>query len=285
MKKLIITLSLILITVYAGLSILGSGGEYAAEKLYYRAMKVNRKIAANPDVVPPKLLDYVEKDLKKLLEKYPKAEIAKSADIILAEFYIFSKRYDEALSKLDAIIKANDGIPIMLSTAHFMKEHVYEKRDKWPSALKEYEMVRDDYVDTELGIQMPLYIAKYYSDKGKEAEAAQAYNAAVLFYEKLEKNNGKKLIGYIASKLLLQTYINSGNYEQAGRKLEEDLGKYKNMMALTQLLPQVENIFVKELKRPEKAIEVYESIKEGTYDDRLKTFLDRKIDLLKKDKK
>jgi len=84
---------------------------------------------------------------------------------------------------------------------------------------------------------------------------------------------------------LAQTYINSGNYEQAGKTLENALGKYKNMTALTQLLPQIENIFVKELNRPEKAIEVYESIKEGTYDDRLKTFLDKKIDLLKKNSK
>lgn len=284
MKKIIAILGLILIVAYVGLSILGSGGEYDAEKLYYRAMKVNRKIAANPDVVPPKLLDYVETELKSLLEKYPKAEIAKSADIILAEVYIFSKRYEDALSKLDSIIETHGNIPVILSTAHFMKGHVYEKQDKWPSALKEYGLVRDDYADTELGIQIPLYIAKYYSDKGREAEAGQAYNDAVLFYEKIEKDNGKKPLGYIASKLSLQTYINSGNYEEAGKKLEEALNKYKNMTALTQLLPQVENIFVKELKRPEKAIEIYENIKESTYDDRLKRYLDKKIDLLKKDK-
>ena len=285
MKKLILILSLILVTVYAGLSILGSGGEYAAEKLYYRAMKVSKKIAANPDVVPPKLINYVEVDLKKLLSKYPNAEIAKSADIILAELYIFSKRYDEALKKLNSIIKAHGDIPLILSTAHFMKGHIYDKQDKWANALKEYEIVRDDYPDTELGIQMPLYIAKCYSDKGKEAEAEQAYRAAALSYEKMERDNGKKFLGYTASKLLLQTYINSGNYEQAGKTLENALGKYKNMTALTQLLPQIENVFVTELKRPEKAIEVYESIKEGTYDDRLKTFLDKKIDLLKKNSK
>ncbi|MFH0764069.1 MAG: hypothetical protein V1927_03620 [Candidatus Omnitrophota bacterium] len=280
MKKLIAIFIIILVTLYAVLSILGSGGEYNAEKLYYRAMKVNKKIAANPDVVPPKLLGYVENDLKTLLEKYPRTEIAKTANITLAEFYIFNKRYDDALSKIDSIIKANNKNPIILSTAYFLKGRAYEKQDKWASALKEYEIVRDDYIDTELGIQMPLYIAKHYSDKGKEANAAQAYNDAALFYEKLEKNNSKKLLGYIASKLLLQTYINSGNYEQAGKTLEETLNRYKSMMVLTQLLPLVENIFVKELKRPEKAIEIYENIKEGTYDDRLKRFLDKKIEKL-----
>ena len=95
MKKAVITLIFILITVYVALSVLGSGGEYAAEKLFYRAMKMNGKIMANPDVVPPKQAEYIENNLKKLLAKYPKTEVAKTADITLVEFYIFNKKYDE----------------------------------------------------------------------------------------------------------------------------------------------------------------------------------------------
>ena len=69
MKKTIITLIVILVAVYAVLSLLSIGDEYFAEKLLYRASKINEKIVTNPDVVPPKMLSIVEGTLKKIIER------------------------------------------------------------------------------------------------------------------------------------------------------------------------------------------------------------------------
>ena len=181
MKKIIWVMVLILVVVYAALATLGAGGEYAAEKLLYRAAKMNEKIAANPDVVPPKLIDSIENDIKKLLQKYPDTEAAKAANIKLAEFYIAHKKYDQALAHADKIIKKYEKNPGIVSMAHFLKGIAYEKQDKWPSALKEYHLVRDNYKDTQLGMQMPIYIANYYSQKGREAQAEEAYGEAARF--------------------------------------------------------------------------------------------------------
>lgn len=284
MKKIIIVLILVIAALYILLSAATSGDEYAAEKLFYRAVKMNGRISSNPDVAPPRLLEYVESNLKTLLAKYPEAGIARTAGITLAEFYIVNKRYEDALSKLDLIIKAYDKDPIMLSAAYFLKGRAYEKQDKWPAALKEYEKLRDGYASTKLGIQMPLYIAKYYADKGRDADAKQAYDDAVVFYKKLEKENSGKALGYVSSMLLSQAYMSTENYEEAGRVVEETIYKYKSATTLLQLLPQVENIIAKKLKRPEKAIEIYKNIKVNTKDEKLIKFLDKKINLLEKGK-
>jgi tetratricopeptide (TPR) repeat protein len=277
MKKTIYILISILVVVYIALSVLGSGGEYAAEKIFYRAMKMSARITANPDVVPPKLLEYVESNFKNILEKYPKTEAARAANITLAEFYIYNKRYGDALSRLDLIIKANSKMPGVLSTAHFLKGRAYEKQNKWPNALKEYNIVRDDYTDTELGIKMPLYVARHYTDKGMDADARQAYGEAALFYKKLERDNNKSMLGYVASVLLIQAYMGAENYEESGTALEETIDKYGNGTTLAQLLPQVENIFVNKLKQPERAIKIYKDVMEKTKNGRLKKVLEEKI--------
>lgn len=280
MKKIIIILIAILAGLYIALSIAGSDKEYAAEKLFYQAMKMSERIAANPDVAPPKLLDDVENNLKKLLRKYPDTEVAKTADIKMAEFYIANKKYDAALKQSDIVIKKYEKNHGMLSMAYFLKGLAYEKQDKWPDALKEYHVVRDKYHDTQLGMQIPIYIASSYSQKGREAQAQEAYGDAARFYENIRKENSGKALGYMASLFLIQTYIKSDNYESAGRVVEETLDKYYSQMALAQLLPLIEHIIVTKLNRPEKAVEIYKTTIEKSKDEKLKKVLQKRIDEL-----
>ena len=282
MKKIIIILISILAALYVILSVAGSGGEYAAEKLFYHAMKMDSEITANPDVVPPKLIESIENDIKRLLKKYPDTEVAKAANIKLVEFYVAYKKYDQALAHADEIIKKYKKNPGILSMAYFLKGVVYEKQDKWQSALKEYHVVRDRYRNTRAGMQMPIYIANYYSQKGREAQAEEAYGEAARFYENIEKENSGKALGYMASLFLIQTYVKAGNFENAARVVEETLDKYYSQMALVQLLPLVENIVVTKLKNPEKAVEIYKAIAAKSKDEKLKKVLQKRIGELNK---
>lgn len=280
MKKIILILLLILAGLAITLSMLGSRGEYAAEKLYYSAMKTINKLDVNPDVVPPKLIDAVASKMKKILQKYPDTDIAKTTYIKLAEFYIGYKKYDQALVLLNEMIKKYNKNTGILSMSHFLKGLVHEKQNKWSQALDEYQIVRDDYRDTKLGMEIPLYIANYYSKKGADAAASQAYNDAALFYKKLEKENNGKMLGYISSVLLIQTYFNAGDYEQAGNVLGDTFDKYKSVATLNQLLPQVEIIYVNKLKQPEKAVEIYKNIQKNYPNDKLKKILQKRIEEL-----
>jgi len=282
MKKIILTLIIILIAVYAAFSLLGIGGEYAAEKLFYRAMKANEKIVINPDVAPPKLLASVENNLQKILKKYPDSNTAKGARMALSEFYLYRKKYDEAFSILNAVIDTEDVKTeskdiAMLSKAHFYKGIIYEQQNQWGNALKEYTILRDEYTATALGLQIPLYIGRYYKEKGETAEADKAYNEAARFYEELERNNRGKVLGYAASTLLGQTYMTLEQYEQAGKVVEDTINNYPADQTFAQQLPLAESIFVKMLKRPEKAVEIYKYVQEKTNNKELKEILKKKI--------
>lgn len=280
MKKIIITLILILTAVSILLSVLGSGGEFAAEKLFYRAMKTNSKIVANPDIAPPLLLGRVENNLKTLIAEYPGANITRIANIALVEFYTAHKRYDKALDVINSIMKAYNSDEIIMTTVYFMKGVIHEKQNDWPGALKEFEILRDKYPYSQLGIQIPIYIAKYYDSKGQDQEARSAYNEARAFYGNIEKDHSGKRTGFAASTLLFQTYMNTRNYEEAGKVLEDTINTYMGQPAVLQLLPQVENVFVTKLNDPQRAVEIYKNISGKIRDGKLKKALQKKIDEL-----
>ncbi len=283
MKRIVFILIIILLIVYISFSLLSRGldKEYAAEKLFYRAAKAIEKIMINPDVVPPKMAASVERDLQRILDEYPETKIAKVAQMSLAEFYITDKKYNKATSALGAIIDKYSQDAAILSRAHFLKGNVYEKQNQWNKALKEYTILKNKYKDTTFGLQIPLYIGSYYAKKGKDIEADTAYNEAVIFYEKIKSENKGKPLGYMASTLLAQAYMNLKKYEEAGKAIEETINDYPSALTYTQHIPGVELIFVKQLNRPQKAIEIYNSIKEKTNDDKLKEFLQRKIESFK----
>lgn len=277
MRKTVLILIITLLAVYGTLSIVSSNDDYAAERLFFKATKINRKIIANPDVVPPVMLTSVENTLKKILDKYPKSKIVKAAHLGLAEFYFKNKKYDRTLSTADEIIDTYGQDKTILSKAYFLKGATYERQNLWEEALKEYIILRDKFTETPLGLGVPLYIGDYYTGKERYAKADGAYNEASLFYKRIERENRGEAFGYTAANLLFQTYVRMQKYEQAGEVVEDTVNNYPKLLVFTQQLPKIELIFIKTLNKPEKAIEIYNNIKEKTDESGLIKFIDEKI--------
>ncbi|MFA6320575.1 MAG: tetratricopeptide repeat protein [Candidatus Omnitrophota bacterium] len=281
MKKIIVALTVILIAVYATLAFLGSGGEYASEKLLYKIMKGASAISLNPDAAPPAQLAAVERDLKTLISKYPGTRSAKIAHIALMEFYVANKKYSEAAAFAATIEKTYAADAELLSTAQFLLGTAYEKQGSWSKALAEFKILEEKYPHTQLGMQIPIYIGKYYEAKGKDAEARSAYKEAVNFYSNMEKEYSNKVLGYTASVLLIQSYLNMNDYEAAGNMVDKTLHKYASRLSFMQLLPYVENIYIKKLNQPEKAIELYKYVMDKIKDPRMIKLLNKKIEEIK----
>lgn len=283
MKKIVYILISILILTSIVFSVLPGGREYAAEKLFFRADRAIRKIAANPDVVPPALRASAENNLRAILEKYPETNIAGNAQEALVQFYMLTKEYDKAISVLDEIINIPEQDNAILAKTYFIKGNVYEMQGQSDKALAEYRKVRDEYTDTPVGIQVPLYIGVYHKRSGREAQADSAYKQAVTLYTRIAKEDERKPVKYMASTLLAQTYINLKRYKEAGDVIEDIINTYPAPLTYRQHLPIVDFIFVKMLNRPEKAIEIYSGIKEKSTDANLNKMLKTRIGQLKEE--
>jgi len=281
MKKTIILLILILAVVFTTLSYLGSGGEYGAEKLFYRAMKLNGKILANPDVAPPAMVADVEKAFTDVLKKYPKTNTAKTAGLTLVEFYIYNKKYDEARERVKIILDSEKTNKAIISSAQFLKGNIYEKQGDWHLALGEYTILRDKYSDTQLGLQIPLYIMNYYAQKKMQSEFNGAADEAIRFYKKIESENKDKMIGYAALNMLLAAHLGKKDYAEVGTLIEYALDTYPPQLTIPEYLRYIDYIYIKELKSPERAIAIYRKIKGKAEDSRLKEALDKKITEIK----
>jgi len=284
MKKATLILILVLIGFYAFMFFFASGKEYKAEKAFYGAGKILNKIKLNPEATPPAMFESVESRLENIVKRYPDTGIAKRAYVILAEVYITDKKYDRALSILDTFKAKYEKEPALLARAHFLKGVAYEKQGKWDRALEEFYILKTEYVNTTFGLQIPLYVANHYAKEGKAVQAEEEYNSAAAFYTKLEKENAGSLLGYASSSFLIQTYMELGKYEEAGRVVEETIANYPGATVLMQQLPYVEIIFVNTLKNTQKAISIYESVLKKANDANLKNALEAKIKALKSKK-
>ncbi|MFH1045577.1 MAG: tetratricopeptide repeat protein [Candidatus Omnitrophota bacterium] len=277
MKKILIVLLVVLVALYAALTIFSSKDEYKAEKLLYRALETYKKIAANPDVAPPAMLAAVEKDLKKVVEKFRGSEAAKKGESILAEFYLERKDYEKSIATLNDIIEQYKDEAFTASRAIFLKGVAFQKKGEWANALREFVRLRDDYAETPLGFQVPLYIGNYYKEQQNMALADEAHRQAVAFYEKIAQESKGKVLGYAALNFLLQAHLELGNNEVAGTLLEELIKDYPSTITYAQQLPKIENLFINKLNNPQKAVELYRLIEKNANNVELSGLIDKKI--------
>lgn len=264
--------------VLGGLAMASYDGDYIAEQLFYRAMRINRKIIANPEVVPLRMLAAVENDLQKIEQRYPESSIALPAQFALAEFYVAREKYAEAISLLQELVVKDKDDLWTVSKARFLKGAVYQKQGEGEKALREWTVLRGEkYTNTPWGLEAPIYIGNYYYQKGNQPQAERAYSEAALFYRKIESERKGTPAGYTAANLLLRTYIQMRRYDDAGKTAERIVDTYNNRLTLLQQLPNIELLFVRIMRNPDKAIEIYNRIKTKTDEPELRKALEQRI--------
>jgi len=285
MKKIVTGFVIVILIVFVVLSVLGSGGEYDAEKMLYWALRDGQKINVNPDVAPPRLVRAVEDKLRAISLKYPKTATGKSSYMRLAEFYILLKKYDKAFETIDAVMKKYPTDKATMSMAQFLRGVIYERQDNWNKALDEFTILRNKYADTPIGLEIPMYIARHHESLEEKDDARMAYAEAAAYYEKLENQYQGKMLGYAASGFMIQALLNNKDYARAGSAVEGIINKYPANFTLNRYLPYIEHIYVRELKQPAKAIEIYSKLREKSKDKQFNEVLDKRIAELRSGKK
>ncbi len=277
MKRAIFSFIIVLVIVFVTLSLLDARSEYTAEKLLYKASRIYKEIALNPDVAPPRMLASVERGLRKVVTRFPDGKTAKTAHVKLVEIYFTHKEYDKAIPVADEILKKYKDDIATSSKAQFIKAACYEMKNEWDNALAELTILKEKYLNTALGLQVPFYIASYYRKKDNPQEAKKAFQEAAVFYKGLKENNKGTMLGYASSTILLQVYMYLEQYEDAGNLVEDIITDYPGPMTMMQQLPYAEMIFVKILNRPQRAIKIYNLVKEKTQNEKMKQLLGAKI--------
>jgi outer membrane protein assembly factor BamD (BamD/ComL family) len=280
-RKVVLFIGIVLVALYGTFSFVNIGSEFTAEKLLYKTLRAYHTMPAVPDDSTLGEQTEIKDNLRKIITRFPGSSSARHAYLNLATLCFETENYDEALVVADEILHNYKMNEYLSAEAHLLKAAIYEKKGDLNNALKEFKVLHKDYTETRSGLRAPLYIAQFYERHDKLTEADEAYDTAMVFYETIEKKYRGRMLGYLASLYLIQTYMSIDFYGAAGEVVEDIIANYPESV-LPEQLPYVELIYVKMLKNPEKAIAAYERIARKTKHSRVKEFVRRKINELRK---
>lgn len=252
MKKTVI---LVLVCILFFLS--GCGGEYPAEKLYWKAGKFSEQIFRNPKGTPSSQYDRAISAFRKVVRKYPDSEKAKEAQLKIGDLYAAWENFPQAIKEFEKAIQKYPGNTILCSTAQFAIGTCYEKQENWKEALVAYRKLFTDYQNTSLGLQVPLYIAQYYQRNEETKETNEAFRQAIKDYKKIVSEHPKSKIAYIAQDYIAICYFNLKQWHEAINTLEKLIKDYPESPKAAQSLLTMAGIYRNQLKQPQKAIAIY----------------------------
>lgn len=253
---------LLLIIIFSVTLLAGCGNDqYAIERQYWRAQKQAEKIFTNPDASPPKELERVINIFNKFSAKYARSNLAIDADFSIIQLYITKKEYDKARSQVRYVMRKYKDLTSVLAEALFLLGNTYEKQGDWPAALAQYKKVMREYPTTLRGLDMPIYIARYYKIKYEPNKMVEAFQEAITYYQGLANKYSSDLtFAFSTDTLAARCYLALNDWQNAIKSFDAILKKYQGKVSLDPILLEISLIYNKELKNKVKAREYLERL-------------------------
>ena len=276
MKRALSLFCLILIVVYGVLSFLGSESPYIAESRFWKARALAQKIVQSPETTPPALFEKSRQQFEQLMNAYPQNKtLVKESLLGIAGLFIHEKRYQEARDFIYASRKKYPDDKPFGARTQFLLGFSYEKVGDWEDALKEYLLLRDRYPQSQLGLEMPLYIARHDAKQDSE-KGAESYKEAAEYYRRLAQTSSDP-IKYFALSYLLRGYDERKKWDKSLEVVQEIVVAYPKLMRV--YIPKIERV-ARKLKQPKLAIAVYETFVQSHPQHKDVPFLKKRIELL-----
>jgi len=239
------------------MGILGCSREYQAERSLYKAMRLSKDIIATPDAVPPSQFNKAIKAYTFVFEKYPDTLIARRARMAMGSLYVAKKEYAKAREVFKKTFEMYPDDKAAAIEARFSVGKSYELEGLWDSALKEYSWIIRKYPDTQAGLDIPFYIARYY-EKQKDIPARNtAYAKAIEHYKGLAERHPNTDMGFLAESLIVTCYMNQEDWVTALGAIEKVLTDYPMAKTVVMSLKAAADISVRQLKDPQRAIDIF----------------------------
>ena len=262
MKKTLWILAGILTGLFILFSILDNKSEYSAERSLWRINSHYTQIAKDPKVVPEGTFNGLVKQYEIFMKQYPHSRLVPIAKIFLGRVYVIKKDYPTALLKFEEIVNAYAKDPYIAVEALADMGQVYLSQEDGASVLKTYGRILKEYPRTELGLKVPLLIAKFHSDRQDREKAEKAFADAIHYYQNFIDQNPNSQGELDALRLLASCYLAQKKWEEGVETLGDILLKYSlppyfNIERSDYLIKSINTISVVQLKNYDLPIGIY----------------------------
>ncbi|MFH1359975.1 MAG: tetratricopeptide repeat protein [Candidatus Omnitrophota bacterium] len=260
MKKTLLIFAVILGGVFLVLSILDYRGDYNAEKIIWQTNQKLDRAVRSPEAVPDKTYEEIAASYQKVIDRFSKSNLAKSAYILLGKTYATKKDYEKAREIFDTTCATYPEDKGICSQAMLLVGKTYELQGNWDQAKIVYDIIVQKFPLTDGGLTIPLYIAKYYNGHDQKREAAQAYAQAITHYSKLSAEHPNSMTDFKVLGLLSNAYIDTEQWREAVGTLSASLLKYPHPNTAESIFKSINLIALAKLQDKDLAIKVYRDI-------------------------
>lgn len=238
----------------------GCSDRYKAERKFWFINKKYSNIIKNPQKADEKKFQNLIKELKFIVDKYPNWENSSKIQFLVGDMFLMRKNFDEAEKEFMKVVINFPKDPEVCSRALFAVGNIREKQNQWEKALEKYEELINNYFGTFIGLQMPLYIARYYRSKNLLQKSKDAYARAIIEYiNAIETNPYSKRVP-ILQDLLMMCYYENDDLENYIKSLDRLVNKYPNSITAISSLYKLASVYQNILKNSDKALEIYKKI-------------------------
>ncbi|MCA9399718.1 MAG: hypothetical protein KC618_08210, partial [Candidatus Omnitrophica bacterium] len=261
MKKVFLTFIIIFVSIYVVFSFLGRKSDYVLEKKLWKINQELGEYAKDPLSVPDRAFIEIAERCNALVSKYDHSRLKPVLRITSARAYMYAKEYKTAREQLELVISENKENQMMGSQALADIGRTYALEENSGAVLATYQRMLDEFPLTSLGLSTPLYIAKYYADKGLLAKASSAYDNAVLHYQKIANEHKGTLLGINAQKLIGTCYNAQQKWDDAINVFKEILlespPELMTMQSVSAVVRSVNRVAIVKLNSFDIPIEIY----------------------------
>lgn len=243
----------LLLALLAGCSSKG----YLAEKLYWKAEELARTLPKDPKLITAQDYQKLIKAYQRVVVSCPLEPLAAQSEFIIAQIYVLRNQYSQAEKELIKITRNFSKNQEIASRAQFMLGNFYEHKGNWDKAISEYEKVTDLFPLSSIGLKIPIYIAEHQPGKD-EIQTNMAYQKASKHYKKIISEYSGTSVATVVNDYLALTYVSQGKWNEAIDIWQAIANEYPQTQLAATSLFSIGDVYVRQIKDLEKAIQVYE---------------------------
>jgi len=158
MKKLILILTAILLSVFALLTSLSLNDGYTAQRELWRINQKLYYIASYNESTPDNAINQLTDRYHDFINKHSKTLYANQAQLMLGDLYSLRKNYSQARSEFQKAICENKELS---AQGEFAIAKTYELEGNQEKALSIYKSIIQYYPLTKTGFFVHIYLARH----------------------------------------------------------------------------------------------------------------------------
>ena len=196
----------------------------------------------------------VEKTYREFIRAYPEHDKIGSVHLGLGLALYEQGLYYKARRAIKDIDNIQKVTSHTVAEAYFLKALCYEKEGRWEKAIGQFDLIQATFPGTDKAFEAGLYVAYYYSDKGKTKLAAQAFKEAEEYIKRYtvpETTNplmASRALGY-----LVRCYAEMGDLTKAIETLTSIYNNYPNLPEGKFAPLKIADLYENMLNQPRKA--------------------------------